>query len=330
MDMQTHPRRSNEGSLPHGMIPPEPMPANIRSIQPGGGVIQAVELAWGSLRRRILKSLFPRYVQHRKSRLQGDVNDCPVEVIDSRDLKFFKNVAGCWFDPADDNFAWRDRLPFARAGLAELLVFGGPLVVLAILFIWPIGWPWLSVPPLLGAAFVAYFFRDPNRNIPTEPGVVVSPADGKIVDVTPLDSDGFVHGPAVKIGIFLSVFNVHVNRAALAGRVHRLSYHPGRFLNALSTRSAEVNERLEIACIEEEFPHRRFVIKQIAGLIARRIVCEVRPGQAIARGERIGMIKFGSRTELIVPAAGLEVLVRVGTAVKGGSTILGRYQAENP
>lgn len=307
---------------------PEPMPSNIRSIQPGGGAVQAFELAWGVVRRRCLKTLFPGYVKRMKERLQGDPGDCPVEVIDSRDLKYFKNVAGCWFDAADDNHAWRDRLPFARAGLAELVLFGGSLLLLTGLCVWPLRLPWLGGVPLAGAAFVFYFFRDPNRAIPTEPGLVVSPADGKIVDIVHLDSAEFVDEPAVKIGIFLSVFNVHVNRAALAGRVQRLAYHPGQFVNALSPRSAEVNERLEIACMEDQAPFRRFVIKQIAGLIARRIVCELHPGQSIARGERIGMIKFGSRTELILPAKGLELLVSIGSVVQGGSTVLGRYRME--
>lgn len=275
----------------------------------------------------MLKGLFPGYVRRMKAKIKGDAADCPVEVIDSRDLKHFVNVAGCWFEPEDDRFAWRGRLGLARAGFAEMVVFGGLFLILAVLCVWPLGWPWLAAIPLGFAAFVVSFFRDPERAIPGDAGTVISPADGKLVDIVHLPHDPLVGGPAVKFGIFLSVFNVHINRASLAGRVESLDYQPGKFLNALLARSAEENERLTVVLAEPGPMARRLVIKQIAGAIARRIVCELRPGQVVARGGRFGMIKFGSRTELIIPADGLEIVAKLGQTVRGGSTWLGRYPA---
>ena len=318
-----------ENESPAADVPPlpAPMPDNIRGIQPGGGTIQSLELAWGRLRRALLKKLRPAYVRRMASRLHGDSSTCPVEVIDSRDLKYFRNVCDCWFESEDDRFRWRDRLPFARAGFAELMLFGGgALIVTIALALGVAGSAWWSVLPASGVAFVTYFFRDPERTIPAEPGVVVSPADGKIVDISEIDDAPHVGEPALRIGIFLSVFNCHVNRAALAGSVCRLEYLPGKFINALYERSAEENERMVIDLVETAPPYRKYVIRQIAGAIARRIVCELRPGQEVETGERIGMIKFGSRTELLLPKEGLETLVKVGDKVYGGATRLGRYR----
>ncbi len=172
-------------------------------------------------------------------------------------------------------------------------------------------------------ALVLYFFRNPSRRVPQAPGVWVSPADGTIAEITPLAHDEFVGGPAVRIGIFLSIFNVHLNRSPAAARVIALRYSPGEFLNALRPESAVRNENMWIGLEEAAPPHRRFVVRQISGAIARRIVCELRPGEVVPRGHVFGMIKLGSRTELIVPKEpGLEVKVRVGQKVKAGETIV--------
>lgn len=305
---------------------PEPMPANIRSIQPGGGLFQSIELAWGRVRRGMLATLRPSYVRRMRRRIKGDPRTCPVEVVDSRDLKFFRNVTDCSFDPADDRFAWRDRLPVARAGLCELVLSLGVavFVTLLVIFLHSIS-PWWSVIPIGFGAFVLYFFRDPDRTIPAEAGVVVSPADGKIVHISEIENPEFIGEPAVRIGIFLSVFNVHVNRMGLAGQLIRLRYQPGKFINALFESSAEENERMELLFVEPAPPHRKFMIRQIAGAIARRIVCEIRPGQSLELGQRFGMIKFGSRTEIFLPREGLKLYVKVGEKVRGGATRLGRY-----
>ena len=132
---------------------------------------------------------------------------------------------------------------------------------------------------------------------------MVSPADGKVVEITRLEHDEFIGGPAVRIGIFLSIFNVHLNRAPVACRVIALRYSPGEFLNALKPESAMRNENMWIGLEEEAPPHRRMVVRQISGAIARRIVCDLRPGEVLGRGQKFGMIKLGSRTELILPDA---------------------------
>jgi phosphatidylserine decarboxylase len=215
-------------------------------------------------------------------------------------------------------------LPFARWGLAEIQIMGLPLLLLAILGGW-FHWSLAIVPAVL-LLFVFYFFRDPPRRVSSEAGLLVSPADGKIVEIAKLPHDDFVGGPAVRIGIFLSVFNVHINRAPLKSRVIRLVYHPGLFLNALNPESAMRNENLWIGLEEEAAPHRRIVVRQIAGLIARRIVCNLRSGETVARGQKFGMIKLGSRTELILPdEVDLQIVSKIGDKVQGGSTVLARY-----
>ena len=158
------------------------------------------------------------------------------------------------------------------------------------------------------------------------PGVLVSPADGTVAEVTELEHDEYIGGPAVRIGIFLSIFNVHINRTPCATRVIRLRYERGEFLNALKPESALRNENMWIGLEEQEFPHRPLIVRQISGAIARRIVCDLKPGQRLARGEKFGMIKLGSRTELIVPKEDhLKVEVQVGQKVLGGETILISY-----
>jgi phosphatidylserine decarboxylase len=305
---------------------PEPLPDNLRSVQPGGGFCYGVELAWGRLRRWYLRTFRGGYVRRMAAARQGSAAGAPHEILDPRDLKYCRNRCLCDWDPALDPFGWRERLPFARWGLAELQLMGYPLLALAVLGGW-FAW-YLAIGPAVLLAFVLYFYRDPPRVVPPEPGLLVSPADGKVVEVTKLDHDEFIGRPAVRIGIFLSIFNVHINRAPAESRVIRLRYSPGAFLNALDPQSAIKNENLWIGLEEEHPPHRRLVVRQIAGLIARRIVCELRSGERVERGHKFGMIKLGSRTELIFPDdAGLEILARVGQKVQGGSSVLARYVA---
>lgn len=306
----------------------EPLDPQLTSIQPGGGFCMSLELAWGSCRRWWLKTFRRAYVARMAALRQGDPTGCPHEVLDPRDLKFYRNVSDCHWLPQDDPFTWRDRLPFARAGLAELLLmFGGSLVLSAILSaVW---WPLGIVPAVFGLFFL-WFFRNPNRPIPAEPGLVVSPADGKVVTIEEIEHDPFIGGPAVLIGIFLSVFNVHVNRAPVASRVIGLTYRKGKFLNALRAASARENEQLAVRLEESAAPHRRMVVRQIAGAIARRIVCWLKPGDELARGELFGMIKLGSRTELVLPREpGLKIVTRIGEHVQGGSSILARYESSS-
>jgi phosphatidylserine decarboxylase len=303
---------------------PEPLPDNLSSVQPGGGTCYQVELAWGRLRRSYLRTFRRGYVRRMAELRRGSVSGAPHEIIDPRDLKYCRNRCQCDWDERDDPFRWRERLPFARWGLAELQLTGYLLLAIAALGGW-FHWS-LAIAPAVVLLFVLFFFRDPPRRVPTEPGLLVSPADGTIVEVTKLAHDDFVGGPAVRIGIFLSVFNVHVNRIPDDSRVIWLRYVPGAFLNALNPQSAIKNESLWIGLEEERPPHRRRIVRQIAGLFARRIVCDLRSGEHVARGRKFGMIKLGSRTELTIgDEDALRILACLGQKVKGGSTVLARY-----
>ncbi len=320
-------------------LPTEPMDPRLTSIQPGGGIIIRAELAWGRLRRWYLKTLRPRYVLRMQATRRGNFNGCPHPVLDPRDLKFHRNQGGYEWLAQDDPFAWRGRLPFARDGLAELLIMGGGCGVGAIVFLWlaiEASLPrWLAVPCWLiaaglavVAALVVWFFRDPHREIPVEAGAVLAPADGTIVGVDEICDDEFVPGRAVRIGIFLSIFNVHVNRMPIAARVIGLHYRPGKLLSALRPESARENEQLAVRIQSTAFPYRRMVVRQIAGQFARRIVCWLKPGDELAVGERFGMIKLGSRTELVLPCeAGIEISAKKGDKVRAGSTVLARYRS---
>jgi phosphatidylserine decarboxylase len=177
----------------------------------------------------------------------------------------------------------------------------------------------LALVLLLLAAFMAYFFRDPRRTVPTESGLVVSPADGKVTRIEKLTGEG-ADSPTV-VSIFLSPFDVHINRAPIAGEVVDVTYTKGRFIAATSDNASIVNEQNALTIRGERMT---VVCKQIAGVLARRIVCWKRPGDSLELGERFGLIKFGSRTDLVLPR-GVEILVKVGERVSGGVTIIGRY-----
>jgi phosphatidylserine decarboxylase len=165
------------------------------------------------------------------------------------------------------------------------------------------------------AAFVFYFFRDPDRAIPAEPGAVVSPADGRIVVVTDEENAG---RPGKRISIFLAIWNVHVNRSPASGTITGMKYRPGKFSAAMRDSASIHNEQnvIDLATDAGEI-----TFKQIAGLIARRVVCWKKPGDRVARGERIGLVRFGSRADLWLPRDS-ELLVKVGDHVKGGSSVV--------
>lgn len=189
-------------------------------------------------------------------------------------------------------------------------------------------WP-LSLIPLILAAFFLWFFRDPVRMVPAGKGLIVSPGDGKVTETVTIETP---EGPRQRISIFLSVFNVHVNRAPIGGVLTRVAYQKGKYLNAMNPASAERNEQNVVtvrgqgqdAGVEVTF-------KQIAGLLARRIVFHPREGEAVVRGQRVGLIKFGSRVDVLLPAEAV-LRVRVGDRVQGGATVLGAMlnSASNP
>ncbi|MBI5366413.1 MAG: phosphatidylserine decarboxylase family protein [Planctomycetes bacterium] len=187
------------------------------------------------------------------------------------------------------------------------------------------GAPALAAIPLALELFILSFFRDPERTTPPGTGDLVSPADGTVDDITELREETHLQADALRIGIFLSVFNCHVNRAPCAARVAWTRHTPGIFLNAMDPRSSAENEANAIALEMAGRPvgDDRVLVRQVAGLIATRIVCPLAAGETLAKGQRVGMIKFGSRTELIVPRSwGTRVLVKKGDTVKGGLTRL--------
>jgi len=305
---------------------PPPLPENIHSVQPGGGKCYQIELAWGRLRRWYLKTFRRGYVERMATLRRGDAEGAPHEILDPRDLKYCCNLCTAHWQPQDDPFCWRESLPFARWGLAELQLMGWPLLALTIVLGNCCGpWRWLAVVPAAAFGLIAYFFRDPQRVIPMDEDVIVAPADGTIAEITELDHYEFFDGPAVRIGIFLSIFNVHINRAPRHARVVAMHYKPGEFLNAINPESALRNEFLWIGLEEINAPHRKLAVRVISGLIARRIVCVLKPGQKVQRGEKFGMIKLGSRTELILPRDSVQVEVAVGQKVKAGTTIFASY-----
>ena len=198
--------------------------------------------------------------------------------------------------------------------------FGVPLLALGgVSFM--LHWPVAAVVLVLLALFVFSFFRDPERVIPVEPGAVVSPGDGRVVVVTEEENAGT---PGKRVSIFLAVWNVHVNRSPAAGTISKLEYRPGKFLAAMRERASLENEQNVFTLTTDAG---EIVFKQIAGLIARRVVSWKKAGEQVARGERIGLVRFGSRVDLWVPKEA-EILVRVGENVKGGSSVLARWPAK--
>lgn len=313
------------------------MDPQLTCTQPGGGVIIKLELLWGRLRRAWLKRFRKGYVARMAELRRGEDNRCPHEVLDPRDLKFFRNQGGWHWDENDDPFRWRDRIPFARWGLAELIMFSLLFFGTAELLGWfslrqqwtgpalVVTWTASVVLTVIGLLIV-WFFRDPYRDIPQGEHLVVAPADGQVVEITHIDHDEFIGSPAVRIGIFLSIFNVHINRLPIAARVIGLTYSPGKCLNALRPESARENEQLAIRLEGSSPPHRRMIVRQITGSIARRIVCDLKPGDERPAGEPFGMIKLGSRTELVIPhEETLQIRVQDGDKVHAGTTVFAEY-----
>jgi len=207
------------------------------------------------------------------------------------------------------------RIPVAREGL--LFIF--PLLgITAFFWIWGAAL-WAFIFSLL-TLFVISFFRDPERAVPGQDKAILSPADGKIIRLEPCREEIFLKGPALKVSIFMSVFNVHINRIPISGRIADISYRPGKFVSANLDKASAANE--QNAILMETLRGERILLVQIAGLIARRIVCRVKKGDPVERGRRFGLIRFGSRVDVYLPP-GTQIQVRLGQKAYGGQTILG-------
>lgn len=219
----------------------------------------------------------------------------------------------------------REGIPFLLIGAATAAVFWA-----AVEF-----GPWQSRAPRLAligltllalgsTLFTAYFFRDPDRSVPTDPSLVVSPADGKVLSVEEVGETSFMEGPCRRVTIFLNVFDVHVQRIPVSGTVRHYEYRPGKYLVAWEPKASELNEQASIGI---ETPAGPVLVRQIAGLVARRIVTRPREGDEVERGARYGLIRFGSRVDLFLPLE-WEISVEPGDKVAAGSSIVGRIPAQ--
>lgn len=224
-----------------------------------------------------------------------------------------------------------EKLPIARWGWKDLNLFGWPLVAVILLcfvlgFALGHAWSWLAIIPTVLLLWLISFFRDPPRRIPDDELAIVAPADGTVVDITPLSEYHFIGRRSVRVGIFLSIFNVHINRAPTSGRVLEMHYQPGEFLDARRPECADRNEYMWIGMERTGAEPDRFAVRQISGMLAKRIVCELHPGQTVTRGEKFGMIKLGSRTELVLPADEVDITAQVGDKIRAGADVVARWK----
>jgi len=222
-------------------------------------------------------------------------------------------------------------IPVTRYGMPQALIYpAAVLAVMAALYVLlPAGVPLVAAQSVLFAVFVwmLAFFRNPRRDIKTDSRVLLSPADGTVTDVSEAEIPE-LGGRALRIGIFLSIFNVHINRAPCAARVESVSYKKGKFKNAMDAEAGRVNESNDILLMRLDEPCDRLLVRQISGAVARHIVCEAKPGTRYAQGETFGMIKFGSRTELYLPfkETGYNITVKTGDRVSAGLSALAVYK----
>jgi phosphatidylserine decarboxylase len=229
-------------------------------------------------------------------------------------------------------------IPLTRYGLPEVVVY--PAAVLSLMAAGGLFGPaWLPLWCIVAVegifslilAWALMFFRDPHREPPHDDSLLLAPADGTITNVERVEDAEFIGGPALRVGIFLSIFNTHINRAPCDVRVESITHRPGKYLNAMSPQAGKVNESNNVAMIRTGHPQDRLLVRQISGAIARRIVCAAKEGQQLAGGEQFGMIKFGSRTELYLSASeNVVCMVRIGDKVKAGITPLVKYGPQPP
>ena len=219
------------------------------------------------------------------------------------------------------DFTAMPRIPIAKQGLPY--IFGITVLLILLLFL---GWKFLTVLALILTVLVVNFFRDPERVSPQIPHAVLSPADGKIIFVGPVSEERFLSKEALKISIFMSIFNVHVNRIPCAGEVESIHYEKGTFFAASLDKASQKNEHNAVIVRTPE--GEKIVFVQIAGLIARRIDCWLQPGERVKQGERFGMIRFGSRLDVFVPTNS-HLAVSKGQRVRAGESILCYHPPKN-
>lgn len=223
------------------------------------------------------------------------------------------------------------RIPLTKYGLPQVAVYPGLcILIMAAFAAGAVKIPalWIAVA-IFGIILIwaLSFFRDPKRVISTDEKLLLSPADGTVSDIEEVDEPNFIGGKAKRIGIFLSVFNVHINRTPCKVRIENITYRPGKFINAMNKNCGKVNESNDIGMTRLALPSEKLLVRQISGAIARRIVCDAERGQEFTGGAIFGMIKFGSRTELYLPAGSLaKIKVKIGDKVNAGITVLAKYE----
>ncbi len=225
------------------------------------------------------------------------------------------------------------RIPLTKYGWPEVVLF--PVMMVAAMTIgFFLGlyvldfWVFVALESVLAAmlVWILSFFRDPYRLCPLDKSLVLSPADGRVLSVEEVEEDDFIQGPAIRINIFLSIFNAHINRSPCNAMVEQITYRKGQHRHAASAAAGKVNESNDLSIVRKDNPQDKMIVRQISGAIARRIVCRARDGQELSAGEKFGMIKFGSRTELYLSAnERARCLVSAGDKVKAGITALVKY-----
>jgi phosphatidylserine decarboxylase len=230
------------------------------------------------------------------------------------------------------------RIPLTKYGLPQVVVYPAAVLMAMVVFLLVTAallplWVVIAVEAVLAAIliWVLMFFRDPGRRCPEGINLLLAPADGHITEIGTIEETSFINGPALRIGIFLSIFDTHINRAPCNVRIERITYKKGKYLNAMNPQSGRLNESNELDMIRTDSPKDKLIVRQVSGVIARRIVCAAAEGQELAGGERFGMIKFGSRTELYLPVhENAKCLVEIGDKVKAGLTPLVKYEIRDP
>lgn len=297
-------------------------------IQPGGGAGIAVERAWRPVRRAWLRIARRGYLARQAAARTGACPGCTHDPLDARDGKLDRNQCGYRFP--DDAALWQPVLGLARAGLGEVALTLAACALGAIavaLVARATGAPlaWLGLAPVIAvAAFGLHFFRDPARATPDLPDALLAPSDGVVTQIHTVADPDFPGGRALRISVYLSPYDVHLNRAPRAATVQAVRYFPGRFLNARHRDCARVNEQLWVDLVDDDGRHLR--IKQISGALARRLVCWLAVGERVVPGARYGMIKYGSRADVLVtPGDDVAVAVAVGQRVVAGQTVMLRF-----
>lgn len=222
------------------------------------------------------------------------------------------------------------RIPITKYGLPQVVIYPGlcavAMVIVAFAVVNTISLWLIETVLVIVLIWLLSFFRDPDRRIPAGDNLILSPADGTITDIEEVDEPIFLGGRATRIGIFLSIFNAHINRTPCSVRIEKITYRKGEFKSAFNPASGKVNESNDIAVARIVEPKDKLLVRQISGAIARRIVCDAHEGQEFSGGRCFGMIKFGSRTELYVPLkSSAKIIVKKGDKVKAGLTILAEY-----